>query len=63
MAPQHPEKIESAPGNGMGSEGSNLQDLVPGRVPDPARLWTSRKNGKVAEKVPKTLKLLDAELK
>src|SRR5271170_505428 len=30
MAPQRLEKIESAPGNGMGSEDSNLQDLVHG---------------------------------
>jgi hypothetical protein len=28
MAPQRLEKIESAPGNGMGSEASNPQDLV-----------------------------------
>jgi len=27
MAPQRLEKIESAPGNGMGSEASNPQDL------------------------------------
>jgi hypothetical protein len=32
MAPQRFEKIESAPGNGMGSEASNLQDLVHGRA-------------------------------
>jgi hypothetical protein len=32
MAPQRLEKIESAPGNGMGSEASNLQDLVHGRA-------------------------------
>jgi hypothetical protein len=37
MAPQRLEKIESAPGNGMGSEASNLQDLVHGRA-DRARL-------------------------
>ncbi len=30
MAPQRLEKIESAPGNGMGSEASNLQDVVHG---------------------------------
>ena len=36
MAPQRLEKIESAPGNGMGSEASNLQDLVPGRAADRA---------------------------
>ena len=32
MAPQRLEKIESAPGNGMGSEASNLQDMVHGRA-------------------------------
>ena len=31
MAPQRLEKIESAPGNGMGSEVPNLLDLVHGR--------------------------------
>jgi hypothetical protein len=31
MAPQRLEKIESAPGNGMGSEASNPQHLVHGR--------------------------------
>jgi hypothetical protein len=36
MAPQRLEKIESAPGNGMGSEASNLQHLVRERVADPA---------------------------
>jgi hypothetical protein len=36
MAPQRLEKIESAPGNGMGSEASNLQHLVPGRAADRA---------------------------
>ena len=50
MAPQRLEKIESAPGNGMGSEASNLQDLVRGRA-DRARLRpTSHENDKVAEK-------------
>src|SRR5271156_5368193 len=50
MAPQRLEKIESAPGNGMGSETSNLQDLVHGRAADRARLrLTSRRNRKVAE--------------
>jgi hypothetical protein len=43
MAPQPLEKIESAPGNGMVSKASNLQDVVHGRVADPARLpLTSR---------------------
>jgi hypothetical protein len=50
MAPQRLEKIESAPGNGMGSETSNLQDLVHGRAADRARLPTSRENDEVAEK-------------
>jgi hypothetical protein len=36
MAPQRLEKIESAPENGMGSEASNLLDLVPGRAADRA---------------------------
>jgi hypothetical protein len=36
MAPQHIEKIESAPGNGMGSEASDLQGLVPERAADRA---------------------------
>src|SRR5271155_3914264 len=34
MAPQRLEKIESAPGNGMGWDASNLQHLVRGRVAD-----------------------------
>ena len=38
MAPQRLEKIESAPGNGMGSEASDPQDLVRGRKADRARL-------------------------
>ena len=69
MAPQRLEKIESAPGNGVGSEVSNPQDLVHGRATDRARLGlTSRKNGKlrsceVAEKGPNALTSLDAELK
>jgi hypothetical protein len=51
MAPQGLEKIESAPGNGMGSEASNLQDLVHGARLTGARFrLTSRTNGKVAEK-------------
>src|SRR5271168_5338229 len=50
MAPQRLEKIESAPGNGMGSEASNLLDLVHGRAADrtPLRL-TSRENDEVAK--------------
>jgi hypothetical protein len=50
MAPQRLEKIESAPGNGMGSEASDPQHLVRGRAADRARLPTSRKNHEVAEK-------------
>jgi hypothetical protein len=38
MAPQTLEKIESAPGNGMGSEASDPQDVVHGRAADRARL-------------------------
>jgi hypothetical protein len=67
MAPQRLEKIESAPGNGMGSEDSNLQDLVHG-----ARLIV-RDSGsgaarttslqKVQKKAPNVLKSFDAELK
>ena len=38
MAPQRLEKIESRPGNGMGSETSNPQHLVHGRAADRARL-------------------------
>ena len=38
MAPQRLEKIESAPGNGMGSEASNLQHLVHGRAAGEGRL-------------------------
>ena len=49
MAPQRLEKIESAPGNGMGSEASNPQDVVHGRADYRARLrLTSRKNDKAA---------------
>ena len=51
MAPQRLEKIKSAPGNGMGSEALNLQDLVPGRATDRTQLrLTRRKNDKVTEK-------------
>jgi hypothetical protein len=67
MAPQRLEKIESAPGNGMGSLASNLQDLVHGRAADRAGLrLRSRENGKIAKlqkKAPNVLKSLDAELK
>jgi hypothetical protein len=42
MAPQRLEKIESAPGNGMGSETSNPQDLAHGRAADRALRLTKR---------------------
>jgi len=46
MAPQRLENIESAPGNRMGSEALNPQNVVRGRLADRARLrLTSRKNG------------------
>src|SRR5271170_4323388 len=64
MAPQRLEKIESAPGNGMGSEASNPQHLVHGRTTDRApRRLTNDKVGKLQKKAPKALKSLDAELK
>jgi hypothetical protein len=64
MAPQRLEKIESAPGNGMSSEASNLQDLVRGRAADGARLRpTSPRVTKLQKKAPSDLKSLDAELK
>ena len=43
MVPQRLEKIKSAPGNGMGSEASNPQDVVHGRAADralrPTKKW------------------------
>jgi hypothetical protein len=67
MAPQRLEKIESAPGNGMGSEALNPQDVVHGRAADGARLrLASRENDERAplqRKAPKALISLDAELK
>ena len=67
MAPQQLEKIESGPGNGMGSEASNPQDLVHGRATDRARLrLTNRKNDKVTKlqkKAPNVLESPDAKLK
>src|SRR5271168_4756816 len=42
MAPQRLEKIESAPGNGMGSDASNPQDVVDGLAADRARLRPRR---------------------
>ena len=50
MAPQQLEKIESGPGNGMGSEAANPQDVVHGRAADRARLrLASRENDKIAK--------------
>ena len=50
MAPQRLEKIESAPGNCMGSEASNLQDVVRGRAAGSARLrLASRENDAVGD--------------
>ena len=60
MAPQRLEKIQSAPGNGMGSEAWNPLHMVRGRVADRARLrLTSRENDEVTKlqkKAPKDLK-------
>ena len=54
MAPQRLEKIESAPGNGMGSEASNPQDVVDGRAADRSRLrLTSRENDEAAIQIEK----------
>jgi hypothetical protein len=50
MAPQRLEKIESAPGNGMGSEASNLQDLVHGRRLTVRHSADGREKYEVAEK-------------
>jgi|SRR5580693_8777977 hypothetical protein len=69
MAPQRLEKIESAPGNGMGSEASNLQDLVRHGAADRASLRPTNRESdevvklQVAKKAPNALKLLDAKLK
>jgi hypothetical protein len=53
MAPQRLEKIESAPGNGMGSEASNPQDLVHRRA---ARLpLTSRENDGAKFSAPQSI--------
>jgi hypothetical protein len=63
MAPQRLEKSESAPGNGMGSGASNLQDMVPGRAADRATPAGEHENEKLQKKAPKVLKSLDAKLK
>src|SRR5271156_3860961 len=48
MAPQRIEKIESGPGNGMGSEASNPQHLVHGPAADQARLRLEPRERQVA---------------
>src|SRR5271168_2560872 len=63
MAPQRLEKIESAPGNGMGSEASNLLDLVHKARRYRARLRLTSREDELQKKVPNTLKSLYAELK
>jgi hypothetical protein len=50
MAPQRLEKIESAPGKGMGSKASNPLDLVHGRSLTSARLQLAGRANDVAEK-------------
>ncbi len=58
MAPQRLEKIESAPGNGMGSEASNPQDVVHGRAADRARLrLASRENDEAKFSVSQPLEI------
>ena len=44
MAPQRLEMIESAPGNGMGSEASDPQDLVRRRAADVRLRLTSHED-------------------
>ena len=57
MASQRLEKIESGPGNGMGSKTSNPQDVVHGRAADRARLsLTSRENDKITRAVARCRK-------
>jgi hypothetical protein len=63
MAPQRLEKIESGPGNGMGSEASNLQDLVHGRAAIVRELRLTSREDELQKKAPNTLKSLYAELK
>src|SRR5271163_5105157 len=48
MAPQRLEKIESGPGNGMGSEASNPQHLVHGPAADSAPLRLEPRERQVA---------------
>ena len=66
MAPQQLEKIESAPGNGMVSEASKPQDMVPGRAADRALRLTKGWDGSggARETFPacKPLKSLKMEL-
>src|SRR5580704_9213623 len=68
MAAQRLEKIESAPGNGRGSEAANLLDLVHGRdrpcaTPDGPPERRSCFGAMLQKKAPNDLKSLDAELK
>jgi len=63
MAPQRLEKIESAPGNGMGSEASNLHDLVHGRALTVDSGRRAARMTKLQKKAPNALNSLDAELK
>jgi hypothetical protein len=58
MAPQRLEKIDSGVGNGMGSDASNLQHLVHGRVADRGQLGTE-----LQKKAPMALNSLDAAVK
>ena len=51
MAPQRLEKIESAPGNGMGSEASNLQDVVHGCAADHPRARNSGVQSRLVSQV------------
>jgi hypothetical protein len=60
MAPQQLEKIESGPGNGMGSEASNPQDVLDGRAAD--RRWKRRDGvGNAAERRRAGRKNLEAQ--
>jgi hypothetical protein len=63
MAPQRLEKIESAPGNGMGSVTSKLQHLVLGRGLTVRASRQAARMPKLQKMAPNALKSLDAELK
>src|SRR6202046_616948 len=58
MAPQRLEKIESAPGNGMGSDATNLQHLVHGHMADGGSLGVT----KLQKKAPNVLNSHDAAM-